>query len=272
MNINEMTVILTGATGGIGRAIAKQLCTQVQFLILVGRNRHRLDTLKEQLLLENQRPPSTILCVDADITTIEGRSELFRHLTESHCHANVLVNNAGINHFALFDRQSRQQVDDIMLTNTLAPMQLTRDYLDFVNEHPIPEAQIINVGSTFGSIGYPGYSAYSASKFALRGFTEALSRELMGTAVTLKYFAPRATKTALNATQAIAMNEHLNVTMDDPQLVATQFLQLLVSKQRRKHVGWPEKLLVKVNQMFPTLIDRAISQNLPAIRRFATQR
>jgi short-subunit dehydrogenase len=58
---------------------------------------------------------------------------------------------------------------------------------------------VVNVGSTYGSIGYPGYASYCATKFALRGFSEALRRELADTRVGVLYVAPRATRTSMNS-------------------------------------------------------------------------
>jgi short-subunit dehydrogenase len=101
---------------------------------------------------------------------------------------NVLINNAGVSQFKLFEQASESDISDIITTNTIAPMQLTQALLPLLKQYD--KAQIINMGSTYGSIGFPGYTAYCASKFALRGFSQTLSRELADSNIRVKYLAP----------------------------------------------------------------------------------
>ncbi|WP_404936712.1 SDR family NAD(P)-dependent oxidoreductase, partial [Pseudomonas aeruginosa] len=117
---------------------------------------------------------------------------------------NVLINAAGVNRFALLEQVDEDTLDDLLDLNIKAPLQLTRLLLPLLREHP--NALVVNVGSIYGSIGYPGYATYSASKFALRGFSEALRRELADTSVDVLYVAPRATRTSMNSSAATALN------------------------------------------------------------------
>ena len=131
-------------------------------------------------------------------------------------------------------------------------------------------AQIINVGSTFGSIGYPGFSAYCASKFGLRGFTESLRRELADSGLQVSYIAPRATETDLNSDNIVAMNDALGTAMDEPSLVADEVMQIISTPVASdKYLGWPEKLFVRINALLPALVDSSLRKQLPIIRRFA---
>ncbi len=134
------------------------------------------------------------------------------------------------------------------------------------------DAFIVNVGSAFGSIGYPGYSGYCASKFGLRGFTEALRRELGATRVKVLYFAPRATNTAINSAAVVAMNQQLGNQMDSPELVAKALLQQLETAQSRRFLGWPEQLFVRLNAIFPALVDKALQKKLAVIEKYASGR
>ena len=128
---------------------------------------------------------------------------------------------------------------------------------------------VVNLGSTFGSIGYPGFSAYCASKFALRGFSEALRRELADTEMKVLYIAPRATRTSMNSAQVVAMNDELNVAMDDPLEVADQVAQAIIREREELYLGWPEKLFVRLNSLLPRVVDQALRKQLPIIQRFA---
>lgn len=80
-----------------------------------------------------------------------------------------------------------------------------------------PEAAVVNVGSAFGALGHPGFTAYCASKFGLRGFTEALARELADGKIRVLYLAPRVTATAMNDSRVEALNTALGHVVDPPR-------------------------------------------------------
>jgi short-subunit dehydrogenase len=88
-------------------------------------------------------------------------------------------------------------------------------------------ASIINIGSTFGSIAFPDFSGYCASKFGLRGFTEGLRRELADQSILVHYLTPRALDTGMNFAAVRALNAELGNTMDPPKLVAAACHSLL---------------------------------------------
>jgi len=118
--------------------------------------------------------------------------------------------------------------------------------------------QIVNIGSTFGSIGFAWFSAYSASKFALRGFSQALRRELAETGVGVSYIAPRAVKTAINSQAVYAMAAAVKMNMDEPDKVAEQIVKNIRKGEKERYLGFPESFFVRVNAIFPGLVDRAV--------------
>lgn len=269
MELKSMHILLTGATGGIGQEIAEQLVKHGVELTLVGRDGDKLTALKNRLLAANEDPTDKLTSITTDLSSTSGRTQLFQQLSLSGQVPNVLINCIGTNEFGLYQEQTSSSIIETIHTNTLTPMLLIHDYLNFISELSLPAVQVINVGSTFGSIGYPGFSAYSASKFAIRGFSEALAREMTNSNISIRYFAPRATQTTLNSSQVVHLNQQLNVKMDSPEFVAREFIRFLAGEQRRKYVGWPEKILVRLNQLFPALIDLIIGQKLPIIQQHA---
>lgn len=262
MQIANRKIVLTGASGGIGGALAQILAQNSAQMILVGRNERKLRLVEETL-----PAGCTAHLIAADIATEAGRQRVVsvcQHLGS----IDMLINCAGINDFALFNEQDAAQIALLVDTNITAPILLTQQLLPLLLESGA--GLIANIGSTFGSIGHPGFAVYCATKFALRGFSQALRRELADSSVRVQYIAPRATRTAINSTSVDAMNTELGVSMDDPIDVARQiFTALAKGKSDDVYLGWPEKLFVYLNQLLPRLVDGALRKQLPTIRRFA---
>lgn len=249
--------LLTGASGGIGREIARALAPHCDDLVLVGRDAGRL--------AESAAAAGPVArTLAADLATPEGLDAVKLP------GINLLINNAGAGEFVWLEGQSDAALARIVETNVLAPMQLTRRLLPELKRRP--EAWIVNVGSIMGYLGYPGHAAYCASKFALRGFTEALRRELADGPVRVLYFAPRATRTALNSDALTALNDELGVAMDAPAQVADELVRLLRKPARERLLGMPEKLFARINQLLPALVDNGLRKQLAVIRDYARGR
>jgi len=266
MRHEAMTVALTGACGGIGRALACGLVDAGASLYLCDRDGLAVASLLDEL--HRRAGPEQAICGDVVDLTDDAQIDTWMDAIAGYPKpVNVLVNNAGIARFDLFDKLEPRDIEQIMYLNSTVPMKLTRQFLPGLRAQP--EARIVNIGSTFGAIGFPGYSVYSASKYALRGFSEALARELSDSNVHVGCFMPRATQTAINPPQVVALNRRLSVAMDPPEVVAGALLAFLSSKSSLQAVGWPEKLLVRINSVFPGLIGYAIGKQLPVIKEYA---
>ena len=261
MNLAEARIVLTGAAGGIGSVTAGWLANAGAKLVLTDLKQEPLDRLAAQL-----GATPVLAAIAADVANDSGRASL---VTVARRHeANVLVNLAGINPFGLFTEQTAREITTALSINTMAPILLCHALLPVLLDRP--HAHIVNVGSTFGSIGFPGFAAYSASKFAMRGFSEALRRELADTSVGVHYVAPRATRTALATDRVRALNAELGVGMDSPQTVAAAIVGALRDERREVLLGAPERLFAKLNALLPSLVDRSLRRQLAVIRRHAS--
>jgi len=265
--IENSYILLTGATGGLGKAFSQLLFNKGASLVLTGRDHIKLQQLKNELLASNPNAKNKIEIFALDLIEAEQRTELINYLATLPFKINLLVNNAGISQFTLFEQTCAHDINRIITTNTVVPMQLTQALLPMLLKQP--SAQVINIGSTFGSIGFPGYSAYCASKFALRGFSQTLSRELADTNIHVKYLSPRASKTNLNSAQVEQLNEAINTVTDSPELVANELLLLIEQNKMERFIGWPEKFFVRVNALFPSIVSKSIVKQLPIIKKFA---
>ncbi len=250
--------VLTGAGGGIGSAIARRLAPQADSLILVGRQPAPLAALRAELGAHVQ-----VVCGDltspSTLTAIEQAAQAAGGI-------NLLINNAGISQFHSFATQSPDAIRAMLDTNLLAPILLTRQLLPLL--HQAPSAQVINIGSVFGMLGYPGFAAYGASKAGLKGFSQALRRELSDTSIEVRHFAPRATRTAINSSAVNAMNSALGTAEDSPETVAAAFAEFLAGTAWQSTMGRKESFFVLVNRLLPSLPDDAIRKQLSVIRQY----
>ncbi|QUI61660.1 SDR family oxidoreductase [Pseudoalteromonas sp. A22] len=246
--------VITGASRGIGRAISKQLAMHNWRCLLIGRDSEKLKQVIAGLSGEHDY-------LALDITAEDAATQIARKAATMGG-VDLLVNNAGINTMAGFAEILPTDLKKQMETNLLAPMLVSQACLpQLISSH----GTIVNLGSAFGSIGFPYQSSYCASKFGLRGFTEALTREL-DNQVAVKYLAPRATTTEMNDDRATAVNHALGNQMDSPEVVAQAFMKLLHSNTKRAAIGFPERFFARLNGLLPELVDNALIKKVKTIQ------
>ncbi len=263
MYLKNIRVLLTGATGGIGQAIAQALDNQGSRLLLVSRSAERLEALCSSLQ-GNQHE-----FIATDLTVADDRNRLVERCESIDGGIDLLINNAGIGEFQFLEKQTQSRIEEVITINLVSPILLCQSLVPHLKSRPA--AQIVNIGSTYGSIGYPGFTTYCASKFGLRGFSEALRRELADTSIGVSYIAPRSTRTGFNATNVVAMNEALGNTMDSPTVVARRVVDVIQKSDQVEHyMGWPEKFFVRVNALLPNMVDNNLKKQLSKIRHFAS--
>lgn len=258
----EARILLTGATGGIGKAIAEQLVAAGAKLLLQGRDPLALEKLKQQL-----GAPDRVQTVAADLLLAADRTRVADAARRFPGGINKVIHNAGWNQFGMFEEQSPSNIAQTLQINLQAPMLLTHELLPLL--HLQRAAQLVFITSTFGRIGHPGYAAYAAAKFGLTGFAESLRRELSDCDIAITTLSPRATRTALNPANVVALNAALKVQMDEPDVVARAVVDAIRTRPARRQLGWPEKLFVRINALFPRVVDRALAKQLPLVKRFA---
>ena len=253
MQLRDRRFLLLGGTGGIGRALIDPLLDE-----------------GAQLLVASRRPdqanlPEGVTAWPLDLAATDLDQQL-KTLSEAWPDLYGVIHCAGQNQFSAIQHSSVADIDAQLAVNLRSAMLVARHFVPVFSSRA--GGAFVFVGSTFGSIGYPGYTGYCATKFGLRGFTEALRRELADTPVEVTYVAPRATRTAMNPQAVDQLNQELGNAMDSPQQVAASIVRAMSRGQRRCFIGWPERLFVVLNGVLPRLVDRAIIKQLPVIRRY----
>lgn len=263
MKAPDARVVLTGASGGIGRAMAQALVRAGASVMLVGRSQPSLAALAGECAGSAAAPTDRIGVHAADLCNPAAIDDLRAAATA--WGANVVVHNAGVPSFGRLESLGAADIRQVLDTNLLAPMLLTQALLPHLRR--VPRAQVICVGSALGRLGLPGFSAYCASKFGLRGFAEALRREVRGSPVRVQYLGPRSTRTGFNSADVEAYNQATGTAADTPETVALALLDLLESEAAERFLGFPEKLAVRLNGLAPEWLDGAFERHrhsLPA--------
>ncbi|MCB1954060.1 MAG: SDR family oxidoreductase [Rhodocyclaceae bacterium] len=256
------TLLVTGAAGGIGSAIVLAFAAEGCRLVLLGRQPAALAALAAAARAAGADARPLV----ADLLT-QDPADIARQAVAAFGCLDGIVNCAGVQHFGLAAEEPATASARTFAVNTVAPIQLTQALLPHLQGRPV--AHVVNVGSIFGSIGFPCFATYSASKFALRGYSEALRRELAGGPVRVHYVAPRYTRTGLNRDAVVRMAEALGMNQDSPQTVAERVLASVRRGAADVYLGWPERLCVRINALFPRLVDGALIRQAGRMRPFA---
>ena len=170
------TAVVTGAGSGIGAALARGLAARGSHLVLVDRAADRLAQVVEPL--RREYPVLTLETVRAELADHDATVALGTRLAAEHPETTLLVNNAGVALAGTFEQLRLTEFEWLLEVNFRAVVSLTHGLLPMLLRHP--GSHLVNVSSVFGLMAPPTQTAYAASKFAVRGFTEALRAELAG--------------------------------------------------------------------------------------------
>jgi short-subunit dehydrogenase len=263
-------VVVTGAGSGIGRALALQLASEGSRLALVDVDAEGLD---ETCHLARGHG-AEIRCYAVDVAERVRMEELALDVARDLGNADVVINNAGVG--------STGRVQDLQYATLAWTMQVnfwgvvhgTKAFLPMLLEQP--EAAVVNVASVFGLMGAPGQAAYCASKFAVRGFTEALQQDLHGTPVAATLVLPGGVRTQITrrsrsdlpvSAEALRRGKaeferHLTTP---PERAARAILQGVREKKRRVLIGADALVLDRLVRWFPErhagLVRRKLQEN-----------
>src|SRR5690348_4741463 len=182
--LSGKTIILTGASQGLGVVMARALAKAGARLVLAARSADKL----EQLAAELRQGGVEVLAVPCDVTRPGDREALIERARRGFGAIDVLVNNAGVEELGRYAEQDPATLERILVTNLLAPMQLTRAVLPAMLA--AGKGQVVNIASLAGRTGMPYGAAYSGSKGGLAEWSISLAAELMGSGVAVTVICP----------------------------------------------------------------------------------
>jgi short-subunit dehydrogenase len=254
--LQDKRALVTGASGGIGRAIALELARAGVDQVLVARREDRLAAVAEEVSRLGRRAEIVV----GDVTDPDTRRRALEMAREKLGGLDILVNNAGVSAHGRFADADPDRLRPIMETNFFAPVELIREALPQLRAGREPI--VVNIGSVLGQRGCPHKSEYSASKFALRGFSEALRAEFapLGIDVLVVTAGPTDTEFFNHL-----LEEHGELPWGEgkpvsPEKVARATVRAIERGSHEIIPSWRGWLLATANRFFPRLVDWAMAR------------
>jgi short-subunit dehydrogenase len=255
-NLTGRRALITGASSGIGRALAIELARRGVDSVLIARREDRLSEVIQQIASLGRRA----IAIVGDVTDPAARRRALDAARQQFGGLDILVNNAGIAAHGRFAEADPDRLRPIMEVNFFAPVELIREALPLLCEGQQPI--VVNIGSILGHRGCPHKSEYSASKFALHGFSEAVRPELSGVGIDVLVAAAGPTET-----------EHFDKLIEDkgelpwgnprrkpaPQ-VARAIVRAIERGDNEVITSWRGWFWLLVNRLSPRLVDRIMAR------------
>jgi short-subunit dehydrogenase len=258
-----LRILITGASQGIGRALALAAARRGARVLAAARS----DDLLAELAREARAAGGALETVRADVTCPDDRRRMAEAAVRCYGGLDVLVNNAGIGATGHFADVSPDRLRAIMEVNFFGLTETTRVCLPLLRQGRNPA--VVNVSSIAGKRGLPARSEYSASKFAVQGFSEALRAELAKDGIDVLVVCPGLTRTNFSRNmieqKALLQFDHLRGMT--AEAVADAVLRSLERGRADVTLTWQGRLLVWVARFLPRLADRIARRKVRALFR-----
>ncbi len=255
-NLPGKRILVTGASSGIGRALAEEAAMQGARVIVTARSTDKLDELARALTATGRE----VLAVPGDVTVEADRQRVLAAIADRLGGVDVLINNAGIASQGHFSESNEAILRQIMEVNFFAPAELIRQAVPLLERGQQPA--IVNIASMTGRRGMPAWPEYSASKHALCGLTEALRGEMVRFGIDVLLVLPGLTRTNLdrnllhqNGRRVIDFQRGMPASD-----VARSVLRALRKNRAETVLGWEALWLLRLNRLMPWLVDWGLSR------------
>ena len=243
------SAVVTGAASGIGEALAGRLAARGSNLVLADRDADRLAGVASAI--RSAHPGLAVDTYVVDLADDEGTTRFAGMLATEHPETTLLVNNAGVALGGRFDQVTLEEFDWVMAVNFRSVVRLSHAMLPVLKAHP--GSHLVNVSSVFGIFAPAGQAAYAASKYAVRGFSEAVRHELAedGVGVTVVHPGGIRTRIAESARtgSGVSIEEYergraqfAKLLSIPPEVAADRILAAIEKRRPRLLIGWTAKV------------------------------
>ncbi len=255
--MNQKVVIITGGTSGIGKALAIVFAQAGAKVVITGRRQEALDEVFREMFHKGFK----LLALKADVSVEADNAYVVEETLKHFGRIDVLINNAGISMRAIFEELDLNVFRRVMDINFNGAVYATKYALPHIVAN---KGSIVGISSIAGYRGLPGRTAYSASKFALQGFLEALRTELLYQGVHILTVAPGFTasnirQTALTKDGSVqAESPRDEASMMSAEECAKHILKAVIARKKLLTLTRQGKLTVLMNKLFPSWMDKKV--------------
>jgi short-subunit dehydrogenase len=256
LDLTGSRVILTGASSGIGWALAKELAAAKARLVLAARSAVRLEDLAGEL----KSVTPDVVVVPTDVADAQQRRRLVEEAVRAFGGIDLLINNAGVGASGYFAEASEARLRQIFEVNFFGAVELARLALPYLKQGRDP--MIVNVSSVIGRRAVPGYAEYCASKFALCGWSEAMHAELARNDIHVLLVCPGLIETPFRANQ---LEDKLSAKWQTRRSMSAERCARIIVQAIRKRrsdvvITFGGKLLLWLNRLSPRFVDWVIKR------------
>ncbi len=261
MKIDHNTVgVITGAASGIGRALAVRLAQQGAHLAICDVNETDLKETAQMALEKAAQPGIKITTHVVDVSDRERMAAFVDEVVGEHGRAHLIINNAGVALGGTVEELAIEDIEWLMSINFWGMIYGTKMFLPILRKQA--RGHLVNISSIFGVIAPPGHSAYAASKFAVRGFTEALRHELAGSNISVSCVHPGGIRTniARNAKAGAGVDQSVvekevaffdKVARTLPEQAADRIVRGVLRDEEKILIGQDARMIDKVQRLMP---------------------
>ncbi len=256
-NFTDKIVVITGGSDGIGKALVAQFLALGAKVATCGRNENKLS------LLASEFPSSNLFTAQVDVSKQEQSEAFIKQVVDNWGRIDVLINNAGISMRALVSEVSVQTLQNVMDINFWGTVYCTKAALPSIQQN---KGVIVGVSSIAGYRGLPGRSGYSASKFALNGWLEALKTELYASGTHVMWVCPGFTTSNIrNAALDKNAKAQGESPMDEGSMMSSEecanhIIHAIEKRKRSLVLTFTGKRTVLMNKYFPAWADKLVHQ------------
>jgi short-subunit dehydrogenase len=249
--VNSETVLITGASSGIGLELAKCFAADHCRLVLVARNTEALKRLAEELRLKNK---FEAIILTADLSLPETPKRILAELSAQKISVDVLINNAGFGAHGAFVEMSLRRQLEMLPVNITALTELTGLFLPGMIQRK--RGGILNVGSVAGFVPGPGMAVYYATKAFVLSFTEALAEELAGSGLKISVLCPGPTESNFGNVARGKKMRHMKTGKMSARAVAVHGHRAFRDGKVTAVPGIQNKVFVFLNRILPRQLPR----------------
>jgi len=259
--MKDKIVVITGASSGIGKAMAENFASRNAKVVIAARSEAKL----KQLKLDLEKSNSGILAVKTDVSVESDCKNLIDKAVEKFGRIDILINNAGISMRAIFEKTDLSVIRQLMDINFWGTVYCTKFALPHLLES---RGSVVGVSSIAGYKGLPGRAGYSSSKFAMHGFLEVLRIENMKKGVHVLIACPGFTTSNIrNSALSGTGDQQGESPRDEDKMMTAEAVaeQIILAIQKKKHrltLTTQGKITVFLNKFFPNFMDKMVYNHM----------